>query len=69
MNSKTLLSNWESLIKKEVGENVKCALKGETQLLVKCDELAQFFVNGFFTVHGKSVEFVKGGLLVDLENA
>ena len=69
MTVTSLLSNWENLIKKEVGETVKCQLKGESQLLVKCDELAQFFVNGFFAVHGKKVEFVNGGLLVELDNA
>ena len=69
MNVKTLLSNWESLIKKESGEVVTCALKGETQLLVKCDEYGQFMVNGFFASYGKSVKFIQGGLLVDLENA
>ena len=69
MNTQTLLSKWEDLIKQESGETVKCSLKGESNLLVKCDEFAQFMVNGMFAVRGRNVKFIQGGLLVDLERA
>ena len=69
MNTQTLLSKWEKLIKQESGETVKCAIKGESQLLVKCDEFAQFMVNGMFAVRGRNVKFIQGGLLVDLDRA
>lgn len=63
----TLTTKWENLIKKETGEKVNCALLGEDKLIVKCSELGQFFINGLFAVYGKKVEFVSGGLIVELD--
>ena len=67
MNAQTLIAKWENLIKQETGEVVKCSLNGEDKLNVKCSELGQFFVNGFFAVYGKKCEFVNGGLFVELD--
>lgn len=67
MNAQTLIAKWEKLIKQETGETVKCSLSGEDKLNVKCSELGQFFVNGFFAVYGKKCEFVNGGLIVELD--
>ena len=67
MNVQTLIAKWENLIKQETGEVVKCSLNGEDKLNVKCSELGQFFVNGFFAVYSKKCEFVNGGLVVELD--
>jgi len=67
MNAQTLIAKWENLIKQETGEAVKCSLNGEDKLNVKCSDLGQFFVNGFFAVYGKKCEFVNGGLIVELD--
>lgn len=63
----TLTSKWENLINQETGEKCNCSLLGEDKLMVKCSELGQFFINGFFAVYGKKVEFVSGGLIVELD--
>lgn len=63
----SLTTKWEKLIKQETGETVHCGLNGESKLVVKCSELGQYFVNGFFAVYGKKCEFVNGGLIVELD--
>lgn len=67
MTKQQLTAKWENLIKKETGETVKCSLNGEDKLNVKCSELGQFFINGFFAVYGKKCEFIAGGLIVELD--
>ncbi|QZI89607.1 hypothetical protein SIPHO076v1_p0074 [Vibrio phage PS34B.1] len=67
MTKQQLVTKWENLIKAETGETVKCSLNGEDKLNVKCSELGQFFINGFFAVYGKKCEFVTGGLVVELD--